>query len=89
VKLTGSETLAHNLSYAIAKPPPLPPVQSEYWHWSQPDANSEEYGVSEFRFERNLGNGAGWMSGWAGGGMWVWMVIGLLVVQILKLSKKQ
>jgi len=33
------------------------------------------------------------MSGWAGGGMWVWMVIGLLVVllvvQILKLSKKQ
>lgn len=35
----------------------------------------------------------GWMSGWAGGGMWTWAVIGivavvLLVVAINKLSKK-
>jgi uncharacterized membrane protein len=35
----------------------------------------------------------GWMGGWAGGGMWVWTVIGvlvvvLLVVAIMKLSKK-
>jgi hypothetical protein len=35
----------------------------------------------------------GWMSGWAGGGMWLWTVIGalvviLLVVAITKLSKK-
>ena len=35
----------------------------------------------------------GWMSGWAGGGMWVWAVIGtlvvvLLVVVISKLLKK-
>jgi hypothetical protein len=35
----------------------------------------------------------GWMGGWAGGGMWVWTVVGilmavLLVVVISKLSKK-
>jgi uncharacterized membrane protein len=35
----------------------------------------------------------GWMSGWAGGGMGVWTVIGVLVVVLLvvviyKLSKK-
>ncbi|MGA8148318.1 MAG: hypothetical protein WB870_12205 [Gallionellaceae bacterium] len=35
----------------------------------------------------------GWMSGWTGGGMWIWVVIGvavvvLLVVAITKLSKK-
>ena len=35
----------------------------------------------------------GWMSGWTGGGMWIWAVIGvavvvLLVVVIIKLSKK-
>jgi hypothetical protein len=35
----------------------------------------------------------GWMSGWAVGGMWVWPVIGVLVVVLLvvviyKLSKK-
>jgi len=25
----------------------------------------------------------GWMSGWMGGGMWIWTVIGLLVVVLL------
>ena len=35
----------------------------------------------------------GWMSGWAGGGMWLWALIGvvvvfLLVIAISKLSKK-
>jgi hypothetical protein len=35
----------------------------------------------------------GWMSGWGGGGMWVWTVIGVLVavplvVVISKLAKK-
>lgn len=35
----------------------------------------------------------GWMSGWASGGMWIWtmagiLVVVLLVVVILKLSKK-
>jgi hypothetical protein len=35
----------------------------------------------------------GWMSSWMGGGMWIWTVIGvlvvvLLVVVIIKLSKK-
>ena len=35
----------------------------------------------------------GWMGGWAGGGMWVWTVVGilavvLLVVVISKMSKK-
>jgi hypothetical protein len=35
----------------------------------------------------------GWMSGWMGGGIWIWAVIGvlvvvLLVVAIAKLSKK-
>ncbi len=35
----------------------------------------------------------GWMSGWSGGGMWVWTVVGVLVVVLLvvvisKLSKK-
>jgi hypothetical protein len=35
----------------------------------------------------------GWMGGWAGGGMWLWTVIGvlaaaLLVVAVTKLAKK-
>jgi hypothetical protein len=35
----------------------------------------------------------GWMGGWMGGGMWIWTVVGilavaLLVVVIIKLSKK-
>ncbi len=35
----------------------------------------------------------GWMGGWADGGMWVWTVIGVLVVILLvvvinKMSKK-
>ena len=35
----------------------------------------------------------GWMNGWSGGGMWIWAVVGtlvvvLLVVVISKLSKK-
>ena len=35
----------------------------------------------------------GWMNGWSGGGMWLWTVLGLvivalLVVMISKLSKK-
>jgi uncharacterized membrane protein len=35
----------------------------------------------------------GWMAGWAGGGMWLWAVIGLVVLVLLvaviaKLSKK-
>ena len=35
----------------------------------------------------------GWMSGWSGGGMWVWTVVGLVVVVLLvvvisKLVKK-
>jgi uncharacterized membrane protein len=38
-------------------------------------------------------NHEGWMNGWMGGGMWVWTVLGvvvviLLVVVIGKLSKK-
>jgi hypothetical protein len=47
------------------------------------------------RNERNymMNNTNGWMSGWSGGGMWLWAVIGvavivLLVVVIGKLSKK-
>ncbi len=35
----------------------------------------------------------GWMNGWAGGGMWLWTVLGLVIVALLvvvisKLSKK-
>ena len=35
----------------------------------------------------------GWMNGWSGGGMWLWTVIGLLVLELLavaiiKVSKK-
>jgi uncharacterized membrane protein len=35
----------------------------------------------------------GWMSGWMGGGMWVWTVLGVVVVVLLvvvigKLAKK-
>ena len=35
----------------------------------------------------------GWMGGWAGGGMWVWTTIGVLVIVLLfvaitKLSNK-
>lgn len=47
------------------------------------------------RSERNymMNNTNGWMSGWSGGGMWIWAVIGvavvvLLVVVIGKMSKK-
>ncbi len=34
-----------------------------------------------------------WMNGWAGGGMWLWTVLGLVIVALLvvvisKLSKK-
>jgi uncharacterized membrane protein len=41
----------------------------------------------------NMNHTGGWMSGWTGGGMWIWAVIGvvvvvLLVVVISKLSKK-
>jgi anti-sigma-K factor RskA len=41
----------------------------------------------------NMNHTDGWMGGWAGGGMWIWAVIGvavvvLLVVVIGKLSKK-
>ena len=45
--------------------------------------------------ERNfmMNHTNGWMGGWAGGGMWLWAVIGvavvvLLVVAIGKLAKK-
>ena len=47
------------------------------------------------RNERNImmNHTDGWMGGWAGGGMWIWAVIGvavvvLLVVVIGKMSKK-
>jgi hypothetical protein len=46
------------------------------------------------RRQQNMMNQTdGWMSGWAGGGMWIWTVIGVLVVVLLvvvisKLSKK-
>jgi len=46
---------------------------------------------NESRFIMNHTDG--WMGGWSGGGMWLWTVIGvmvvvLLVVAISKLSKK-
>jgi hypothetical protein len=34
-----------------------------------------------------MNHGDGWMGGWAGGGMWLWTVI-VLVVVIGKLAKK-
>ena len=41
----------------------------------------------------NMNHNDGWMNGWGGGGMWVWTVIGTLVVVLLvvvinKLLKK-
>ena len=38
-------------------------------------------------------NHDGWMDGWAGGGMWLWPVLGiaalaLLVILVIKVSKK-
>lgn len=40
-----------------------------------------------------MNNSNGWMNGWSGGGMWVWTVLGLVIVALLvvvisKLSKK-
>jgi uncharacterized membrane protein len=40
-----------------------------------------------------MNHSGGWMGGWAGGGMWLWTVIGVVVVVLLvvvvgKLSKK-
>ena len=48
-------------------------------------------GAAKRIFMMNQTNG--WMGGWAGGGMWIWTVIGvavvvLLVIAIGKLSKK-
>jgi len=46
------------------------------------------------RIERSFAvNHDGWMGGWAGGGMWLWTVIGVLVIVLLvvlinKVSKK-
>jgi uncharacterized membrane protein len=46
------------------------------------------------RKQQNIMNHTnGWMGGWAGGGMWIWTVIGVVVVVLLvvvigKLSKK-
>ena len=42
----------------------------------------------------NMNHSDGWMSGWSGGGMWIWPVIGvavvvLLVVVIINQSKKK
>lgn len=41
-----------------------------------------------------MNHGDGWMNGWLGGGMWVWPVIGLvvvalLVVLVLKVSRRK
>ena len=30
-----------------------------------------------------MNHGDGWMGGWAGGGMWLWTVIGVVVVVLL------
>jgi len=40
-----------------------------------------------------MNHASGWMTGWSGGGMWVWPVVGvllivLLVIVISKASKK-
>ncbi len=40
-----------------------------------------------------MNNTNGWMSGWSGGGMWLWALIGvavvvLLAIMIIRLSKK-
>ncbi len=40
-----------------------------------------------------MNNTHGWMDGWTGGGMWLWTVLGVLVVVLLvvvigKLSQK-
>ena len=47
------------------------------------------------RNERNnmMNDTHGWMNGWSGGGMWVWTVLGLVIVALLivvigRLSKK-
>ena len=41
----------------------------------------------------NMNHTDGWMNGWPGGGMWLWAVIGVVVIALLvvvigKLSKK-
>ncbi|MEO6754265.1 MAG: hypothetical protein ABIP85_21010 [Chthoniobacteraceae bacterium] len=41
----------------------------------------------------NMNHADGWMGGWSGGGMWIWVVLSvaivfLLVLVINKLSKK-
>ncbi len=41
----------------------------------------------------NMNHTDGWMNGWSGGGMWIWAVIGVVVIALLvvvigKLSKK-
>jgi len=30
-----------------------------------------------------MNNTDGWMGGWMGGGMWIWTVIGVLVIELL------
>jgi len=56
----------------------------------QPNDNTEQKQETKSNMMNQTN---GWMGGWAGGGMWIWTVIGvavvvLLVVVINKLSKK-
>jgi len=56
--------------------------------WSPVQAQSAEPGRGNM-----MNHTDGWMGGWSGGGMWIWAAIGamvvvLLVVAIMKLSKK-
>jgi hypothetical protein len=41
----------------------------------------------------NMNHADGWMNGWMGGGLWIWTVLGIVIVVLLafvigKLSKK-
>jgi hypothetical protein len=62
--------------------------------WFPVQALSAGPGEGKMMMEGNMMNqSGGWMGGWAGGGMWLWTVVGILVIVLLvvaisKLSKK-
>ena len=52
--------------------------------WSPVQALSAGPGEGKMMMEGNMMNQTdGWMGGWAGGGMWVWTVVGILVIVLL------
>ncbi|MFA6224499.1 MAG: hypothetical protein WC647_19550 [Desulfomonilaceae bacterium] len=51
--------------------------------WSPVQALSAGPGEGKMMGGNMMNQTDGWMGGWAGGGMWVWTVVGILVIVLL------